>query len=84
MEETHWYTQCPNCRFVYDLPLQAIESDILQAVAVTERNSGKATTRAVAMKVMLSETQTYRYLTRLEQQGRIRRIGTKGGWRMAA
>lgn len=76
------FIRCPHCHA--DTTLDTLEAEILQAISEAERNTGKATTRAVSMRVMLSETQTYRYLLRLEKGGKVRRIGTKGGWRVAA
>ncbi|MBZ0305100.1 MAG: FaeA/PapI family transcriptional regulator [Anaerolineae bacterium] len=57
-----------------------IETAILQAIACLEQQHGKATTLAIAMRVMLSEPQTRRYLVQLEQRGMIKRRGTRGGW----
>lgn len=84
MEESAWQTQCPHCRFSYQILYNPIEAEIVQAIVAVERRSGKATTRAIAMQVMLSEAQTYRYLSRLEHLGQVQRIGVKGGWKVAA
>lgn len=77
-------TQCPNCGHRYPLPYQPVEAQILKAVEVLQRNSGKASTRGIAGRVHLSDSQTFRYLARLELRGEVLRVGTKGGWRTAA
>lgn len=77
-------TRCPNCGHHYALPYQPIETQILKAVEILERNSGKASTRGIAGRVYLSDSQTFRYLAKLEQRGEVLRVGTKGGWRKAA
>lgn len=87
MNRNDKFMRCPHCLALQEQPAShqpELEAEILQAVSASERNAGRATTRAVAMRLMLSETQTYRYLSRLEQTGRIKRIGTRGGWRLAA
>lgn len=76
--------QCQTCGSVMALPYQPIEEQIIRAVVAAQRNEGKARTRAVAVRVMLSDDQTFRYLQKLEQQGRVRRVGVKGGWRFVA
>lgn len=53
---------------------------VLQAVQAEEAIEGKASTRQVAMRVLLSESQVWRYLTLLEKAGCVRRIGQRGGW----
>lgn len=59
-------------------------SQVLQAVQAEEAIEGKASTRQVAMRVLLSESQVWRYLTLLEKAGCVRRIGQRGGWSVIA
>lgn len=75
---------CPHCGYHFRLPYQPIEQQIFQAVRSGERHSGRASTKSVAVQVYLSDDQTYRYLRKMEQEGKIRRIGKKGGWRTVA
>ena len=77
-------TTCPHCGYVYNLPMKDIERQVCHAVGDIARHSGKASTQAVALAVCLSPSQTGRYLKRLEESGRVQRIGTKKGWRPAA
>jgi hypothetical protein len=77
-------TACPHCGHVYHLPIKDIERQVCHAVGDIARHSGKASTQAVALAVSLSASQTGRYLKRLEETGRVQRIGTKKGWRLAA
>jgi len=80
----HQQVQCPTCGHTIRLPFLPIEEQIMKAVIAAQRNEGKARTKAIAVRVMMSEDQTFRYLQKLEQQGRVRRVGVKGGWRTAA
>lgn len=73
----------PKRKFRYTLPVKVCvdpAQQILAAVAAEEAAGGKATTRTIATRVTLSESQVWRYLRRLEQSGCIRRIGQRGGW----
>ncbi|NJL95440.1 MAG: hypothetical protein HC915_17805 [Anaerolineae bacterium] len=84
MDPDNSQIQCPNCGHVVELPYKPIEKQILDAVRSGERHMGKATTMQVAVQVFLSDDQTYRYLHKLEREGKVRRVGRKGGWRSAA
>lgn len=53
---------------------------VLLAVQAEETIEGKASTRQIAMRVLLSESQVWRYLTLLEKAGCVQRIGQRGGW----
>lgn len=59
---------------------QDLEAQILMVIASLERNNGKATTKAVATQIHLSQVQTWRYLKQMESQGSLRRVGKRGGW----
>ena len=86
MNQDDDYSQvhCPHCGYEFELPYQPIEKQILREVASGERHQGKATTKSVAVRIRLSEDQTFRYLHKMEQEGKVLRVGTKGGWRTAA
>lgn len=77
-------TQCPNCGCRYELPYQGHDQQLLKVVEKLERDCGKATTRAIASRVYLSESQIFRLMSKLESRGEVLRVGTKGGWRKAA
>lgn len=66
------------------VPPMPLEAAILQAITYLEQHMGKAPTLAIALRVTLSESQTRRYLVEMEQRGLVKRIGTRGGWRVAA
>jgi Mn-dependent DtxR family transcriptional regulator len=60
------------------------EHQILHSIVFLTRQTGKATTQAIASDIFLSPSQTWRYLRRLEAEGQVQRIGERGGWKRAA
>jgi|GEM_PF-4846673 len=60
----------------------ALERDILREIFRLVEVYGKATTMQISKAVILSESQTWRYLRSLEKAGLIERIGQRGGWRL--
>ena len=60
------------------------EHQIIHSIEFLTRQMGKATTQSIASDIFLSSSQTWRYLRRLEDEGQVRRIGARGGWKRAA
>ena len=75
--------QCETCGQIIDFQT-GTENQILGAIERISRRAGKATTIAIATEIHLSESQIRRYLKRLEDSGRVQRIGERGGWQKAA
>lgn len=74
---------CSVCRQVHQ-GILSIEQEVLHAIANIERFAIKASTRALAVRLHLSEVQTWRYLKQMERAGQVKRIGRRGGWKRAA
>jgi Mn-dependent DtxR family transcriptional regulator len=74
---------CSICRQVHQGGLST-EQKLLHAIANMERFSGKASTRALAVRLHLSEVQTWRYLKQMEMTGQVQRVGRRGGWQRVA
>lgn len=81
-EQVEYY--CPICRQHHATGNPDVKTQILHTVVQLERTYGRAHTSSVAAHVSLSEVQTWRYLKDMEADGRIQRIGQRGGWRRAA
>jgi len=74
---------CPVCGELIDSSAST-EHEILHTIDHLTRKMGKATTQAIASDIFLSASQTWRYLKHLEDEGQVRRIGERGGWKRAA
>lgn len=75
--------RCPQCGEMID-SADSTEHQILHSIEFLTRRAGKATTLSIAGDIFLSSSQTWRYLRRLEDDGQVRRIGARGGWKRAA
>lgn len=61
------------------------QQTILATIAEIHRATyAPARTVALAQRIYLSQTQTWRYLRDLERAGVVRRVGKRGGWLPAA
>jgi predicted HTH transcriptional regulator len=76
--------QCPHCGYSLELTRDSTERQIIRAIRKLERHNGTASTRAVALEISLSHSQTGRRLRNLAERGAIRRIGKRRGWKSAA
>ncbi len=76
--------QCPHCGHRFELPLEPLEKQLIQAVRKLERHSGQASTQAVALELAFSPAYTRRQLVNLEKRGQLRRVGMRKGWKTAA
>ena len=77
-------TKCPCCGCNYEMRDQTYEEQVFEIVEAIWDEGEKATTKKVAAHLPISEAQTRRYLKRLESWGRVRRVGQRAGWRIAA
>jgi DNA-binding MarR family transcriptional regulator len=74
---------CPHCghRYADHIPQQ--DALLLNALRRLARHSPTVSSQALALEVHLSRSQTVRRLGALERMGRVRRVGQRGGWRLA-
>lgn len=77
-------TVCDICRLEHTGKPLPPEAQLLHVIAQMERNYGKANTTALATELYMSRAQVWRYLCQLEEEGRVKRVGERGGWRRVA
>lgn len=83
-EQSVPHQHCPHCGHDYVTPLASADYQLLKAVKKLARHSGAASSKAIALEVWLSPSQVNRRMGKLARQGQVMRVGTRGGWRVAA
>ena len=75
--------QCPNCgaTIVFNKSDNYLWN-MLADIRKVQRDHGKITTRAAAVRLAVSEATALRHLQKFEAAGLVKRIGQRAGWKV--